>query len=39
MCKQMIGYLKNMGQKIINGLKSNIGYQKWHWTSLKYNRV
>ena len=24
------GNLKTWGQKIINGLKSNIGYQKWH---------
>ena len=22
MCEQMIGYFKNMGQKIINGIKS-----------------
>ena len=36
MCEQMIGYFKNMGLKIIIGLKSNIGYQKWPWTSLKY---
>ena len=27
-CEQMIGNFKNMGVKIINGLKSNIGYQK-----------
>ena len=27
------------GDKELNGLKSDIGYQKWHWTSLKYYKV
>ena len=38
-CKQMIGYSKKWGQIIINKLKSNIGYQKWYLTSLKYYRI
>ena len=38
-CEQMIEYFKNMETKIINGLKINIGYQKWHWTFFKYYKV
>ena len=38
-CTQMIQYFKNMGTKNDKWTENILGYQKWHWTSLKFYRV